>query len=139
MGGSCWPGCLTPLRAWIARGRLFVVDRHQAESVARMRGPVVLGAKPNVARLVLFLVVVAERLATGLGSLLVEPAPREYSTHRLDPHHGRARALSRDHLDLKACILKMRSSGRHYGSRRPDSSSSYIYHAILLHRYASHA
>jgi hypothetical protein len=60
---SRWPRRLAPLRARIAHGRLLVVDRHQPESVAGMRGPVVLGTKPDVARLVLFLVVVAERLA----------------------------------------------------------------------------
>jgi len=33
-------------------------------------------------------VVIAERVASGFGGLLVEPASREYAASRFNPHHG---------------------------------------------------
>ena len=52
--------------------RVLVGDRHQAEGVGGVRRPVVVGAKADLQRLVLALVVVAERVAAGFGGRPVE-------------------------------------------------------------------
>src|SRR5690348_14003575 len=66
-----------------------------------------VGAEADVPRLVLALVVVAERIAAGLGGRLVEPAPRKDAPRRLDPHRRGAPALVWHHHDLEAGVAQM--------------------------------
>src|SRR5262249_42697836 len=73
--------------------RRLVADRHQSQRVGCMRRPVVLGAKADVARVVLSLVIEAECIATGLSGRLVEPELRSEPAQRLDPHYRSSPAL----------------------------------------------
>src|SRR5229473_8522200 len=73
--------------------RLLVTDRHQPERVGGVAGPVVLGSEADVARLVLALVIEADRVAAGLGRRLIPPELRAEPAQRFDAHHGGAPAL----------------------------------------------
>ena len=52
--------------------------------------------------------VVAERVTTSFGRLLIEPAAREYAASRLNPHHcGNSPRILDRRFTLKACLSPM--------------------------------
>src|SRR5690348_12376475 len=66
-----------------------------------MTGPIVLGAKTNVARLIALLVIPAERLEPGRACGFVEPDGREQPPRFLNALERRALALVRHRLGSK--------------------------------------
>src|SRR5713101_7508780 len=67
-----------------------------------------LRSETYVARIVLALVIVAERIEARLTGQLVKPALREDAARCLDAHHGGATALIRDrHRHVKAGVFQV--------------------------------
>src|SRR5436305_15019763 len=67
-----------------------------------MRRPVMFGAKADIARLILALMVVAECIAARFGRGLVKPALRENAPHRFDTQRSRTTSL----VLHRSCNLK---------------------------------
>src|SRR4249919_414585 len=82
--------------------RYLVGDAHQPEGIGAVAGPVMLRTKPDVALLVFFLVIPAQRVSAALRGLFVEPDRREQPPCSLNPLHCRLLALVLDDLDTEA-------------------------------------
>jgi hypothetical protein len=82
----------TPVARGFAHRWLFVAHSHVAERIRGVARPIVFWPKTYVAIFVPTLMVVAERITTGLSLLFIEPAFREDATSCLDTHHCRAGA-----------------------------------------------
>src|SRR5690554_6181656 len=86
---------------------LFVGNTHHAEGVSAVARPVMVGAKPDVAVVLRFLLVIpAKGLAPGFGTDFIEPDGAEHAPGRFNAHASRALALVLDHLNGVASGFK---------------------------------
>jgi hypothetical protein len=79
--------CLPPALFRFGGRRLLIRNRKAAERIGGMAEPVMLWPETDVAVLVLALMIVTERIASGFGLFVVEPAARKDATSGFDPHH----------------------------------------------------
>ena len=81
---------------WIYDGpllRFLISNTHHAEGIGAVRCPVVLGTKPDVAGLVVLLMIPAEGIDAGRAGFGIEPDRRKQPATSLDFFHGGALAL----------------------------------------------
>src|SRR6185312_1042461 len=90
-----------PIRSGLAED-LLRANRHEPKGIRAMAGPIVVRSKPDVAHVVLLLVVPAQSVQTRLGSGFVEPDGRKDAPACFDARLGSAFALIRYDLDFVA-------------------------------------